>query len=296
VPDPMRWLLRTVPLYRLWYRMRLLWTFNDKLYTSLQRDPEWPHPERSLNRKNDRHREFLTRYITDELGDRQDLLPTVLPTYPPYGKRILFDNGWFRALRRDDVTLDGSGVAEVRPHSVVSGDGVEYDVDVLVAATGFDVVRFLSSLEIVGRSGRSIREIWDDDDAKAYLGTVVPDLPNFFCLYGPNLQPGHGGSFIVTVEQQTRYVRLVLEEMFRRGLGSVECRQDVYDEYNERVDATHAQMVWTHPGMTTYYRNQRGRIIVNSPWRNVDFFGFTREPSLDDFVVEARREESADVA
>jgi 4-hydroxyacetophenone monooxygenase len=296
VPDALRWLFKTVPLYRLWYRMRLFWNFNDKLHRTLQRDSTWAQPERSLNATNDYFREFMTRYMAEELADKQELLPQVVPTYPPFGKRILFDNGWYRALCRDDVTLIAEGADEARPGAVVGGDGVEYEADVLVAATGFDVVRFLASMEIVGRSGRPIRETWDDDDARAYLGTVVPDLPNFFCLYGPNLQPGHGGSFLMTLERQAYYVRRVVEAMFSRGLGSVECRQDVHDEYNAKVDAAHANMVWTHPGMTTYYRNSRGRVVVNSPWRNVDFWHFTREPNLDDFVVEPRRESPEEAA
>jgi 4-hydroxyacetophenone monooxygenase len=289
VPDALRWLFRTVPLYRLWYRLRLFWNFNDKNHPTLQRDPGWAHPERSLNATNDYHREYFTQYVIEELGDKQHLLPHVLPTYPPFGKRMLMDNGWFRTLRRDDITLNASGAVEVRPHSVVGGDGAEYEVDVLVLATGFDVVRFLAPMHIVGRSGRAIRETWEDDDAKAYLGTVIPDLPNFFCLYGPNLQGGHGGSLLTTLEVQAHYVRRVLEEMFRRGVGSVECRQDVHDAYNARVDEAHERMVWTHPGMSTYYRNRRGRVVVNSPWRNVDFWHWTREPDLDEFVVEPRR-------
>lgn len=289
VPETMRWLFTTVPMYRLWYRLRLFWNFNDRNHPTLQRDPDWAHPERSLNATNDHHREYFTQYVKDELGDKHELLPHVLPTYPPFGKRMLMDNGWFRTLRRDDVTLDPSGAATVRQHSVVSGSGAEHEVDVLVLATGFDVVRFLAPMDIVGRSGRAIRETWEDDDAKAYLGTVVPDLPNFFCLYGPNLQGGHGGSLLTTLEVQARYVRRVLQEMFRRGLGSVECRQDVHDDYNARVDAAHEDMVWTHPGMSTYYRNRRGRVVVNSPWRNVDFWHFAREPDLAEFVVEPRR-------
>jgi 4-hydroxyacetophenone monooxygenase len=49
-------------------------------------------------------------------------------------------------------------------------------------------------------------------------------------------------------------------------------------------------MVWTHPGMSTYYRNDRGRIVINSPYRNVDFFNMTREAKLDEYVVEPLRE------
>lgn len=289
VPDALRWLFHRVPLYRLWYRTRLFWNYNDKLHRTLQRDPKWPHPDRSLNATNDHFRRLMTDYIVAELGERQDLLPKVLPTYPPFGKRILFDNGWYRALKRDDVTLVTDGAVGARPNAVIGGDGTEYEVDVVIAATGFDVVRFLATMNIVGRSGRSVRELWDDDDPRAYLGTVVPDLPNFFCLYGPNLQPGHGGSFLLTLERQAQYVRRILEEMRRRDLGSVECRRDVHDRYNAEVDAAHERMVWTHPGMSTYYRNSRGRVVVNSPWRNVDFWHLTREPDMDDYITEPRR-------
>ncbi len=130
--------------------------------------------------------------------------------------------------------------------------------------------------------------MWDDIDARAYLGTVIPDFPNFFTIYGPNLQPGHGGSYMFTAELQTRYIMSVLTQMFEENLATVECRQDVHDEYNERVDQLHERMVWTHPGMSTYYRNERGRVVVNSPFRNAQFFAMTHRANLEDFETESR--------
>jgi 4-hydroxyacetophenone monooxygenase len=289
VPEALRWLFQQVPLYRLWYRLRLFWNFNDKNHRALQRDPDWAHPGRSMNQHNDYQREYLTQHIRAELGDREEeLAPHVLPDFPPFGKRMLMDNGWFRTVARQDVTLNPTGAAAIRPHGVIAGDDQEYAVDTLVLATGFDVVRFLAPLRLEGRSGRTIRELWDDDDARAYLGTVVPGMPNFYCLYGPNLQAGHGGSLLMTLEVQARYIRRTLQAMFRAGLGSVECKAEVCSAYNDRVEAAHASMVWTHPGMSTYYRNSRGRVVVNSPWRNVDFWHLAREPDLADFITEPR--------
>ena len=294
VPEPIRYLFRQEPLYRDWYRVRLGWTFNDRVHPALQKDSAWPHPERSLNATNDGHREYFTRYIVNELGDRApDLLPKVLPTYPPFGKRMLMDNGWFRMLRNDKVELVTERVTEVRTDSVVSADGVEHFADVLVLATGFDVLRFLTSFEATGRSGRTLRQVWDDDDARAYLGLTVPDFPNFFCLYGPNTQPGHGGSLIFVVEMQVRYMMDVLRQMAAGGLGAVECRRDVHDTYNEGIDRAHERMVWTHPGMETYYRNARGRVVVNYPYRNVDLFAMTRRADLTEFVTEPSRRAQA---
>ncbi len=285
VPDPVRFLLREVPLYQAWYRLRLGWVWNDKTYPSLQKDPTWEHPERSLNAINEGYRRVFTRYLEGELGDRQDLVDAVLPSYPPFGKRMLLDNGWYRMLTRDNVALVSDSIAEVRGDRIVASAGDEFEVDVIVLATGFDVIHFLSSYEVNGRSGQSLQDVWGDN-AKAYLGMTVPEVPNFICLYGPNTQPGHGGSILCVTEWQVHYILDLFEQMFSRGLGSFECRSDVHRTFNERVDEMHERMVWTHPGMQTYYRNSQGRVVANTPYRNVDVWAMTRHADLDDYLTE----------
>ncbi len=284
VPEPIRFLLREVPLYRAWYRVRLGWTFNDRVHAALQKDPDWEHADRSLNAINDGHRQFFERYIEAELGDRTDLLATVVPPYPPFGKRMLMDNGWYRMLRSPAVELVDSPVAEIDGDTIRTGDGRSFEADVLIVATGFDVLNFGTAFEVRGRNGESLRERWGDD-GRAYMGMAVPGFPNFFVLYGPNTQPGHGGSLIFVIEMLLDYLLDVFAQMADGGVTSIEVREDVHDRYNERIDAAHEQMVWTHPGMETYYRNSAGRVVVNYPWRNVDLYAATRRADLDDFVV-----------
>ncbi len=212
------------------------------------------------------------------------------PTYPPYGKRILLDNGWYDALIRDDVELVTDPITAVSGNRVITAAGEEYEADVLVCATGFDVVRFLAPMDIRGRSGASLRDTWDDDDARAYLGTVVPDFPNFFILYGPNTQAGHGGSLIGTAEQQLTYVVDLLERMLDAGQVVAEVKPEPYERHNARVDEAHEQMVWTHPGMDTYYRNARGRVVVNTPFSVIDGWYMTRSADLGEYDTEPPRD------
>jgi len=146
-----------------------------------------------------------------------------------------------------------------------------------------EVARFLAPVTVIGKGGVSVRDAWDDDDSRAYLGTVVPRFPNFFMLYGPNTALGHGGSFIFTVECQVDYLLDVLRKMGEYGLAEVECRQDVYDAYNVRIQQMHQNMIWSHPGMSTYFRNSRGRVVTNSPWRLIDFWKLTRQANMGDF-------------
>ena len=291
VPRSERTLFETVPLYRAWYRQRLSWIFHDKLYGALQRDPEWRSPL-AINKINDGHRRYFTDYINVELGDRVDLADKVVPTYPPFGKRMLFDNGWFRTLAKPNVTLVDDAVAAVSSDAVVTADGQRYPVDVIVMATGFDVVHFVSTFEITGREGRTLRDEWDDDNCRAYLGLAIPGFPNFFTIYGPNTQSGHGGSLIATVEAQLHYVGDLLRQMFEMGGGAVEVRRDVYDDFTATIDRMHEGMIWTHPGMSTYYRNSRGRVVAISPFRNVDYWEMTRHADMDDYRTLERREVS----
>ena len=60
--------------------------------------------------------------------------------------------------------------------------------------------------------------------------------------------------------------------------------QEPFDDYNEQVDAALKKMVWSHPGVSSWYKNKKGRVIMNSPWRLVDYWAWTRTPDPDDFV------------
>ncbi len=295
-PDA-RYLLRTFPVYRAWYWLKLYWQFGDKVLDSLQKDPSWPHPERSVNARNDAHRELFTRYISQELGDRQDLFARCLPHYPPYGKRILLDNGWYRTLCRENVTLVDEAVEAVTSTGVVSRSGRTYESDVLVWATGFEASRFVSSLEIVGEGGQTLREAWDDDDPRAYLGVSVPGFPNLFLLGGPNSFPG-SGSFMHFMEVQMRYIGRLLNLMFETGASVIEVKHEVFDEYNELVDEASGRTVWTHSGTSSFFCNERGRLVFVSPFRNVEHWGKAERSDLQDYrvVEDAKVEELLGIA
>ncbi|ABD26888.1 Cyclohexanone monooxygenase [Novosphingobium aromaticivorans DSM 12444] len=282
VPNGVRYLMQVVPLYRAWVEQRLSWTFNDRVHGTLFRDPDWKEPARAVNAINDGHREFFTRYVREELGERQDLLPLVLPDYPPFAKRMLLDNGWYRTLRKPHVKLVPQRLAEVRGHTLVAQDGQEIEADVLILATGFQAANVLGSYDVIGRDGRDLHEFWEGDNAAAYLGTLVPGFPNFFILLGPNVGSGHGGSMIRNIENQAHYATRVIEALVKSGADAVEVREDVYGDYKARIDAAHEKLVWTHPGATNWYRNSRGRVVAITPWRNDAFWRMTREARPED--------------
>jgi 4-hydroxyacetophenone monooxygenase len=283
VPPAVRYLLKTVPLYRFWYQQRLAWTFNDRIHSSLFKDPSWPHPDRSLNATNDAHRRHFTNYVIEQLGERQDLLEHVLPDFPPFAKRMLLDNGWYRTLTRSNVRLVPDRLAQVNGRKLTAANGETAEVDVLILATGFRASEVLGSYDVIGRDGTHLRDVWETDNAAAYVGSTVPGFPNFFILLGPNVGSGHGGSMIRSIENQTRYMLDAIRKMTANGADAIEVRDEVYEAYKRKIDEVHERMVWTHKGADNWYRNSRGRIVAITPWRNDAFWRMTKAANPDDY-------------
>ena len=277
-----RYLLANFPLYRAWYWARLFWQFGDKVLTGLRADPAWERPDLAMNARNFAHRRFFVNYIKEQVNGREDLLTKVIPDYPPYGKRMLLDNGWYRALLRPNVQLFAEGARAVTHGGVVTESGKHIEADVIVWATGYDATRFLSSFEVIGRDGVTIREAWNDDDPKTYLGVATPGFPNLFMLGGPHSFPG-AGSFMFFMELQMRYVRRLLGKMNSKHITSIEPRQDSTEKYNEEVDELHDRMVWKHEKVQTYFRNEHGRVCVIMPFLNVEYWNKLRDVHLADF-------------
>jgi 4-hydroxyacetophenone monooxygenase len=283
ITEGAQWLLAHLPFYVQWYRFNMFWRYGDGLLPFLRKDPNWPHPERAVNKVNDRHRQELTDFILSELKDRPDLIDKCVPTYPPYGKRILLDNNWFKTLTRPNVELVTEKIDHLTRDGIVTSDGKLRPHDILVISTGFKVSEMAARLNITGRGGKDLREVWADDNPTAYLGLAVPNFPNLFLMLGPNSGPAHGGSSIFQSECQSRYVSACLVEMIENAIAAIDVRQEAHDEYVRKVDAEHEQLIWTHPGMTTYYRNKQGRVFSAMPWRFVDYWAMTHDPDLSHY-------------
>lgn len=283
ISEGAQWLLAHLPFYVQWYRFNMFWRYGDGLLPFLRKDPDWPYPDRAVNKANDRHRQELTDFILSELKDRPDLVEKCVPTYPPYGKRILLDNGWFRTLTKPNVELVTDAIDHVARQGIVASDGKLRPADIIVVSTGFKVTEMAARLNITGRDGKRLADAWANDNPTAYLGLTVPGFPNFFTMLGPNSGPAHGGSVIFQSECQSRYITACLVEMIEHDIAAIDISQDAHDKYIREVDAEHEQMIWTHPGMSTYYRNKQGRVFSAMPWRFVDYWRMTHDPDLNQY-------------
>jgi cation diffusion facilitator CzcD-associated flavoprotein CzcO len=234
-------------------------------------------------------RTHMARQISDP-----ELLEKVTPDYTIGCKRILPSNRWYRALGEPNVELLTGGVAEIRPHSVVTGDGEEREVDALIFGTGFQVTEMPVGKLVRGAGGRTLDEFWSGSP-KALYGAAMSGFPNFFVLCGPNTGLGHS-SMVYMIESQVAYVMDALRHMKSHGADSVEAREDAMARFNDDLDERMERTVWS-TGCASWYLDETGRNATLWPdwtWRfrmrtarfdPADFRLGTRAPAPHDPVA-----------
>jgi cation diffusion facilitator CzcD-associated flavoprotein CzcO len=189
-----------------------------------------------------------------------ELRAKVTPREPMGCKRVLFTNDWYPALRRSDVDLVTSPIAEITAKGVRTADGLDHACDVLVYATGFDAVDLLVPIRIIGRDGRELAEVWRGG-AFAYLGLAVPGFPNLFLMYGPNTNTGNT-SVIYFHEAQARHIVQAVRRLAAGG-PPLDVRGEQAAAYDAEMQHRLARSVWA--GCRSWYRNAAGRIVTNWP-------------------------------
>lgn len=188
------------------------------------------------------------------------------PDYPIGCKRILFSNDWYPALDRDHVDVVTHGVAGVEPGGVRTSDGTLHEGDVLIWGTGFSATDFLGGIEVTGKDGADLGEVWSDG-AYAHLGIAVPAFPNFFVVYGPNSNLG-GSSIIGMLEAQSGWIGQVVRRIADGPFPALEVRTDVAEAWDREMQSRLSDSVWTQ--CENWYTDG-SRVTTNWPGKVAEY-------------------------
>jgi len=220
-------------------------------------------------------REYLAETIPDE-----KLRAVLTPDYPVGCKRILISDDYYQALRLPNVEIVTSPIERIERGAVRTADGRSHPADTLIFATGFETTSFLAPIQIEGRGGRKLEEIWREG-AEAYLGVAVSGFPNLFLLYGPNTNLGHN-SIIFMIECQVGYVVRCIHELFARDLSWLDVRPDAQTRYNADLQRDLAKTAWA-AGCSSWYKTASGKVTNNWSGFTVDYWWRTRRPDFAAF-------------
>ena len=206
-------------------------------------------------------------------GVRAKLTPTV-----PWGwHRPLVTNEWFPMFNRPNVELVSEPIERITADAIVTTDGSVRRVDTIVAATGFDVGRFLSAIQVTGRDGLQLEDAWRDG-ARAYLGITTTGFPNVFMLYGPNT---NNGSILTMLEYQADYIVRQIVRMVAEGIAWIDVRREAMDRYDDQVQRELAEVEVWQVACHNYYRAPSGRIVTQWPKPMAEYRRRTSVPDAD---------------
>jgi cation diffusion facilitator CzcD-associated flavoprotein CzcO len=232
------------------------------------------------------------KHLDKQVADPQ-LRAKLTPDYQIGCKRILLSNDYYPALTQDNVDVVTEDIVAVRPHGVVTRDGVEHDVDTIIFGTGFHVGGNLTAMKIIGRDGVELNDRWGSRGKGAHLGMTVSGFPNLFLLLGPNTGLGHS-SVVFMVESQIRYVVQALDLLDERRSAYLDVRPDTEADFLERVQTRLSDTVW-ESGCKSWYMDEHGRNFAIWPHFTWKYWLETRRIDPDDFLF-TRRSDVSDAA
>ncbi|MGB1251297.1 MAG: flavin-containing monooxygenase [Candidatus Promineifilaceae bacterium] len=223
-----------------------------------------------------RVKEWMRSVIKDER-----LHEAMAPDYQMGCKRILISDHYYETFNRPNVSLITSSIERITETGIVSADGKHHHVDAIVYATGFDLDKHLTSIDVIGRNQTRLANTWADIPT-AYRGVCTAGFPNYWFVTGPNTGVGTT-SIVFMIEQATRYILECIK--LADGGNLIEVKPNVEQAYNAEIQAALGETVWAS-GCKSWYMREDGRIAILYPYDARTWRKSMRRVNSADFQIQ----------
>lgn len=183
------------------------------------------------------------------------------PNYPLGCKRILISDDFYTTLQEDHVDLVTDPITSLDSSGITTADGTHRDYDIVVWATGFDEVGWHQWVPVRGIEARTLTDAWTPVPI-AYLGINVPGFPNFYVMYGPNTNLGHG-PITFMLERQAEYIARAIAHLKKSNVNALDIRVDSLTAYQEELTKRLSSSAWASPLCSSYYKSDDGTVTKN---------------------------------
>jgi cyclohexanone monooxygenase len=201
---------------------------------------------------NETAAEFVRGKICEIVEDPA-VAELLCPRDYPFGtKRLCVDTSYFETFNRPNVTLVDlrrSPLEEITPAGLLAG-GVEYEVDCIVFASGFDAMTgALTGIDIRGRAGETLARKWSEGP-RTYLGIGVAGFPNLFVVAGPG-SPSVLSNMMISIEQHVDWIAACIGHLRENGIDCIEPTAEAEERWVEHVREAAEKTL--HPRASTWY-------------------------------------------
>lgn len=203
---------------------------------------------------------YLKKTIKDP-----ELRKKLTPDYTIGCKRIILSSTLYPALNRENTTLHDKqqGIQEINEQGILTTDGVQVNLDLIVYSTGYDATDGVISYPVIGKNGKSIADKWKEYP-RAYLGTSLPSFPNLFIVTGPNTGIGHTSALHI-IESQMNYIMDAICTLQKNSYDTIEVLAEAEEKYTNMIHREMEQTVWNSGGCSSWYQSKSGKVIAMFP-------------------------------
>lgn len=216
-----------------------------------------------------------------------ELRKKLTPDYTPGCKRRCIADDYWITFNRDNVHLVTEPIDHVEAAGIRDATGTLHRLDTIIEATGFRPFDITDYVNIEGRDGKTLRDVWKDK-IETLRTIMIPGFPNFFLLLGPNSATGHTSALIM-IESQAKYVLKCMRLMGREGIPHLDPAPEVVSRYNDRLQRDMKNMVFSG-GCNAWYTDANDRNFTLWPYSAVRFLAELVRVKKSEFVgTDARR-------
>ncbi|MHC9296315.1 flavin-containing monooxygenase [Mycobacterium sp. LTG2003] len=235
---------------------------------------------------------LLLRSVVHDRSTRRKLVPH----YGILAKRPVISSSFLPALNNSNTHLITSPIERITATGILTTDGDERPVDLLVLATGYELWTDPETYRvgtILGPNGFDLTRYYQAHGLRSYAGTAHPRLPNRWEIVGPLGFVGF--AWPDYVETMAAHAVRIIDEARHRGAGVVEVSQDAFNAWNQRMhrDGRVAHLYYTATsGLNTYFVNSQHDTTYYRPQTITGSRRFARHSPLSDYRFSGIRQPS----
>ncbi|KAK3710796.1 hypothetical protein LTR37_010020 [Vermiconidia calcicola] len=234
--------------------------------------------------------DLFRKVITDEMNRRmgpghQELKDFIIPTWAPGCRRISPGDGYLEALVQPNVEPVLKGIERILPEGILTNDGVEHKMDVLVCATGFQVA-FKPAFNVINAAGKSIQDDWGTG-VNLYMGVSAPRFPNYYTIVGPGATWSNG-TLLPSIETTIEYAVKMMKKISTENIKAIEVQQEALDDLYNHFDTFHKNTVWKEECRSWFKDGKVKNRIYLWPGPTIHFLKSIKDPRMEDYNIRWR--------
>lgn len=210
----------------------------------------------------------------------------IMPDFKIGCKRLIFDHDYMDTLSNPKMNVFGGSIKQVNEHSITMANGEVLEADIIIACTGYNVLKSFFYYDIIGRNNVDLKKVWEKEGVSAYNTLLVKDCPNFLLIGGPNATTGHS-SVVMAIENGLNYFADIAPKVLNGTMKSFCVKTEKYNAWFKEIQAELARSVFGSPfgGCQSWYTEGNVNFLAY-PYSQIDYWRRTRKANLSDLDIE----------